>query len=257
MSLPFLGAGKRSGAAGARVPRGVRVYAIGDIHGRADLLQDLHRLILADVAEAEPSMRRVVVYLGDYVDRGLQSRDVIDLLIGDPLPGFERVYLKGNHEEAFLDFLDDAGAGPDWFANGGDATVYSYGVAIPQEVPFSARFPHIQEALREAVPPRHIDFLTHLEMTWEIGDYLFVHAGIRPGRALDQQTAQDLLWIRHEFLTSSADHGKVVVHGHSVTVGPDLRDNRIGIDTGAFATGTLTCLVLEGRSRRFLSTASR
>lgn len=241
----------------ARLPEGRRVYAVGDIHGRADLLRELHRLIEADLPEAGAVERRVAVYLGDYVDRGFESPDVIDLLLSDPLPRFEQVYLKGNHDELFLDFLEDVTVGPDWFALGGNATVYSYGVRIPDSIPPSERFGHIQSALQASVPQAHIEFLSCLELAWEIGDYLFVHAGIRPEKSLDRQTPEDLLWIRDEFLTSHADHGKIVVHGHSVTDEPDIQINRIGIDTGAFATNNLTCLVLEGSSMRFLSTASR
>ena len=239
----------------ARVPDGMRVYTIGDIHGRADLVQNLHRMIQADASTTPSGTTKTAIYLGDYVDRGLHSRDVIDLLLDEPLEDFDKVYLKGNHDDEFLNFLDDESEGPDWFRVGGDATVYSYGVRIPRHVAPGDRFTYIQEALRAAVPPRHLAFLAGLELVREIGDYLFVHAGIRPGKALNKQEPEDMLWIRDEFLESRANHGKVVVHGHSVSDRPEVRVNRIGIDTGAYASNQLTCLVLEGATRRFLSTA--
>ena len=238
-----------------RVPDGVRVYTIGDIHGRVDLLRDLHRMILEDASNTPGVIRKTAIYLGDYVDRGLHSREVIELLLDEPLEDFDKVYLKGNHDDDFLGFLADETRGADWFRVGGDATVYSYGVRIPRDLAPADRFSYIRKALRAAVPPRHVEFLAGLELVREIGDYLFVHAGIRPGTALDEQEPEDMLWIRDEFLDSRADHGKVVVHGHSVTDRPDVRENRIGIDTGAYASHELTCLVLEGATRRFLSTA--
>ena len=239
----------------ARVPAGLRVYAIGDIHGRVDLLGRLHRRILDDAGAAPAGTRFRAVYLGDYVDRGEYSRQVIDLLLDEPLAGFETVHLKGNHDESFLTFLDDESKGPSWFVYGGDATVRSYGASAPPEVPLNQRLAHIQRALREAVPKRHRAFLGRLELTCTIGDYMFVHAGIRPGRRLDEQIPEDLLWIRDDFLASRADHGKVVVHGHSMSNRPQVRKNRIGIDTGAYRTDVLTCLVLDGGTRRFLATA--
>ena len=245
---------KRFDRVTARVPDGIRVYAIGDIHGRIDLLRILHGQILADSSSLSPNIKNFVVYLGDYVDRGLESREVIDFLIDQPLPGFESIYLRGNHEEALLKFLKDITIGPSWFRIGGDATVYSYGVRIPLDVAPDQRFAYISKCLSDAIPPNHQAFLSRLEQNWHIGDYLFVHAGVRPGRPLDEQTTEDLLWIRDEFLDSTADHGSIVVHGHSVTEEPEIRKNRIGIDTGAYTSNILTCLVLEGGEQRFLAT---
>jgi len=199
----------------------------------------------------------MVIYLGDYVDRGLHSKEVIDLLLDQPLKDFEQVYLKGNHEEAFLNFLEDETIGSGWFSIGGDATVYSYGVRSNGDIPLDSRNATIKDELSAAVPARHLDFLSRLVISREVGDFLFVHAGVRPRRPLDQQTPQDLLWIRDEFLLSTVDHGKIIVHGHCVTPEPDVRKNRIGIDTGAYVSGNLTCLVLEGTSRRFLSTVGQ
>jgi serine/threonine protein phosphatase 1 len=230
----------------------LRLYAIGDIHGRADLLRRLHGMIRADAAAAAEPRRRVV-YLGDYVDRGPDSRGTLDILAGEPLPGFERVHLKGNHEWAMLRFLDDIEIAPAWFEFGGMATLASYGIAPPN--PFAReRLLAAQRALRAALPPSHLAFLQGLDLTHSEGDYLFVHAGVRPGIALDRQEEEDLLWIREPFLYSRASFGKIVVHGHSISEEPELCDNRIGIDTGAFATDRLTCLVLAGTTRALLQT---
>lgn len=238
----------------AAAPAGTRVYAVGDIHGRRDLLAQLHERIAADAAGL-PAARRVVVYLGDYCDRGLETREVIDLLLDAPLEGFERVHLKGNHEDFMLRFLEDAKIGPGWFANGGGGTIYSYGVRMPARGGDVDRLQSLQRQLTENLPARHLDFLKSLARYHVEGDYLFVHAGIRPGVPLERQSDDDILWIRELFLENESDHGHVVIHGHTITEQPDLRPNRIGIDTGAFATGVLTCLVLEGTERRFLQTS--
>lgn len=240
----------------AAVPGGTRVYAIGDVHGRLDLLQDLHRQIRDHVREY-PIGRPVVVHIGDYIDRGYQSRQTIDYLLDSPLPEFDMVHLLGNHERTLLEFLDDLDVGPVWLRYGGRETLFSYDIEWDRdldEVEGSLR--RIQDDLRRKLPERHRHFLSGLPLTHEEGDYLFVHAGVRPGVPLDRQTPEDLLWIRDEFLNSTANHGKVVVHGHSISEEPVLRPNRVGIDTGAFATGRLTCLVLEGNQRSFLSTRS-
>lgn len=235
------------------VPEGTRVYAVGDVHGRADLLDRLHESIRQDAAAA-PTERRVLVHLGDYVDRGLGSREVLDRLAGDLLPGFERVDLIGNHDAWLLAFLDDPGIGPLWLANGGLETLLSYGVPRPADGPPAERYARMSADLAAALPPEHLRVLRALVRTHREGDYLFVHAGIRPGVALADQREEDLLWIREPFLDDESDHGVIVVHGHTIAERPEVRDNRIGIDTGAFATGRLTCLVLEGGGYRFLQT---
>lgn len=235
------------------VPERRCVYAIGDIHGRADLLARLHEMILADAAEA-PEPEKVVVYLGDYVDRGLQSREVIDLLLDAPLPGFEAVHLCGNHEALMLDFLEDGRNGAMWLFNGGDATLHSYGIPVPSGMMRDGNTDECWQALREAVPPRHQRFLEGLRPYHLEGDYCFVHAGLRPGVPVERQEFGDLIWIRDEFLQSGADFGHMVVHGHTITGEIDEHDNRIGIDTGAYGSGRLTCLVLQGTGRRFLQT---
>ncbi len=248
--------GKSQGPVGARVPDGMRVYCIGDIHGRADLLKALHRGIEADARQdrAGDGVRNVVVHVGDYVDRGLQSREVIDHLLADPLPGFEKIHLKGNHDEAMLQFLADADFGPTWFSFGGDATLLSYGVRMSPAKVGRERFEDMRQQFVANLPAEHLEFLQSLRMVWECGDYLFVHAGLRPGVELRQQTADDMMWIREEFLDSRYDFGRVVVHGHSVSEAPEIRSNRIGIDTGAYASDVLTCLILEGERRYFIST---
>lgn len=246
---------RRVTVANAEAPDGFRVYAVGDIHGRVDLLDRLHTMILEDASDARPGVEKVVVYLGDYLDRGLYSKELIDFFLDDPLPGFEAVYLRGNHDQYFLDFLVDPDKGASWLRFGGDATVYSYGVRIPDEVTPALRMVYIRDRLLEAVPRRHLAFLGDLELARVIGDYLFVHAGVNPDRPLSKQTPEDLLWIRDAFLESERDFGKVVVHGHSVTSVPEVRENRIGIDTGACYSNNLTCVVLEGVGKRFISTA--
>lgn len=246
--------GRGDRLAQARVPEGMRIYAIGDIHGGLHALRTLHRGIEEDSRQNGAGMENVIVYLGDYVDRGMHSREVIDYLLGDPMPGYGKVYLKGNHDDASLRFLEDASFGPTWFSYGGDATIFSYGVRMPANVTGPERFEKMREQFQLAIPPAHVDFLRNLQLRHEAGDYLFVHAGVKPGKKLDEQDAFDLMWIRDEFTDSNQDFGRIVVHGHTVTEAPDIRHNRIGIDTGAYSSGILTCLILEGDQRYFLAT---
>ncbi|HEX2116275.1 MAG TPA: metallophosphoesterase family protein [Alphaproteobacteria bacterium] len=243
-----------AGPPSAAVPGGTRVYAIGDVHGRLDLLQNLHEQI-CEHAREYPIGRAVVVHIGDYIDRGYQSRQTIDYLLDSPLAGFDMVNLLGNHERTLLEFLDDLSVGPGWLRYGGRETLFSYDIEWDRDLAGGEEsLQRIQSELRRKLPERHRRFFSGLPLTHEVGDYLFVHAGVRPGIPLERQAPDDLLWIREEFLNSTADHGKVVVHGHSISETPVLRPNRVGIDTGAFATGRLTCLVLEGNERSFLST---
>jgi serine/threonine protein phosphatase 1 len=237
------GAGRRQGKEAPEVPEGSRVYAVGDIHGKIELLRDLHYMIHAD-AYRHQARRNVLVYLGDYIDRGEDSRAVLDLLIAAPLPGFSAVHLKGNHEDSMLRFLEDTGIGPAWLLYGGVATL----LIDPQGLR------RAQRELSQRLPAAHQRFLEGLRLTHEEGDYLFAHAGVRPGVPLAEQASDDLLWIREEFLRSDEDFGRVVVHGHTIADMPDVKRNRIGIDTGAFASGHLTCLVLEGAEWSFLQT---
>jgi len=241
-----------------RVPEGWQIYAVGDIHGRADLLRDLHQKIAGDAATAG-AVRNVVVYLGDYIDRGPASREVVDILIEQPLAGFEAIHLRGNHEDFLLRFLEDSSVGRTWMFNGGRATLESYGIRgarIGLGTVVERSMEKDRRDLIEELPRPHLDYLRSLRSHYVAGDYFFVHAGIRPGIPLDAQSPHDMMWIRDEFLGSTADHGKTVVHGHSIAWDePEVRPNRIGIDTGAFASGRLTALVLAGSKHRFLSTA--
>lgn len=235
------------------LPEGVRVYAVGDVHGCAGLLLRLHELIRADAAQW-PGARNVIVYLGDYIDRGEESRGVIEVLLQAPLPGFEPVYLRGNHEASLLQFLDDISVGPSWMSYGGAATLLSYGVRPPEPMSAPDELQRAQRQLAERLPEDHRRFMASTRLAHVEGDYYFAHAGVRPGVPLDQQSALDLLWIRDDFLRSTMDFGKIVVHGHTITDQPDVQRNRIGIDTGAFASGRLTCLVLDGPRSSFLQT---
>ena len=236
----------------ARLRDGRRVYAIGDSHGRADLLRALHRLIVAD-AEGGPA-ERAIVYLGDYVDRGPDSRGVLDILLDEVPAGFERIALMGNHEAMLLEFLERAETGPRWLWNGGTATLLSYGVAAPAQPGGAAELEALRRAFAAALPARHLELLRGLRLSHVEDGYAFVHAGVRPGLPLDMQAADDLLWIRGEFLDSTLDHGHVVVHGHTIGREAELRANRIALDTGAYASGRLTALALEGERRWLLST---
>lgn len=238
----------------AKAPPGMRIYAIGDIHGRDDLLRVLHERILDDIADGNP-LQTTIVYLGDYVDRGLGSARVIDMLLDEPLPGTRSVHLKGNHEEAVLDFLDDASFGMVWRNFGGLETLYSYGVPDAMSISSVPEFVAAQEAFADHLPARHLNWLKGLRPSVTLGDYFFTHAGVRPGVPLEKQSEEDLMWIRDVFLDSDASFGKIVVHGHTPEPEPVLRHNRIGVDTGAYMTDVLTCVVLEGEAQRFLDTS--
>lgn len=238
---------------GPRAPEGTRVYAVGDIHGRADLLRRLHALIRDDAAGAEGA-RLVVVYVGDYVDRGPDSFGVVEMLLDAPLDGFERHHLKGNHEDFLVHFLETGEGGEVWMMNGARQTLESYGVEFSDIAYGAGGMAAARDKFRDFMPERHLAFFRGLELSHREGDYLFVHAGIRPGVPLDAQKPFDLMWIRDAFLDSQDDHGCVVVHGHTIEHAPQVMANRIGIDTGAFHSGRLTALVVEGETRRFLAT---
>lgn len=237
----------------AGLPPGLRVYAIGDIHGRDDLLASLHEKIEAD-AKASPCESNIVVYLGDYVDRGLQSKQVIDRLIGNRIAGFEHVFLKGNHEQAMLQFLGDAAFGKTWKYFGGLETLHSYGITELTLTDDPQAFERARLHFLEVLPEAHRHFLETLQPSAEFGGYFFAHAGVRPGISLSRQIEEDLMWIRDEFLQFDASFGKVIVHGHTPGEEVVVRRNRIGIDTGAYMTGVLTAVVLEGDEKRFIQT---
>lgn len=239
------------GKSGPRGPDNTRLYAIGDIHGRADLLIDLHAMIRADAADF--GGRKQVIYLGDYIDRGLQSKQVVEMLLDPQLPGFNTVFLKGNHEQALLDFLDYPEATAGWLSFGGRETLLSYGINVTF-MPLMKDMQKLAEELNEVLPDTHRRFLEDGLLSFRTGDYYFVHAGIRPGIPLEDQHFEDQLWIRDDFIDSEEDHGAVIVHGHTITPEPELNRNRIGLDTGAFHSGVLTCLVIDGKEQRLLQT---
>jgi serine/threonine protein phosphatase 1 len=234
------------------LPEGRRVYSIGDIHGRLDLLEELHEMILKDCEGFNGT--KVVVYLGDYIDRGAQSKQVLDLLIEQPLAGFETVHLLGNHEHAMLDFLrNPSGVGAAWLTFGGQVTCLSYGVGLGRII-MNMDLELLSEELAEKLPQSHLDLLSNMPLTHIEGSYYFVHAGIRPDESLENQEPGDLLWIREEFTRSRRCHQYIIVHGHTISMEVESLPNRIGIDTGAYQTGLLTALVLEGSEQRLLQT---
>lgn len=211
----------------------------------------MNQHIMAD-ADCEPEAENVVVYLGDYIDRGLDVYRTLALLVkGLPEP-FQVVCLRGNHEELLLRFLEDSNHLESWLAAGGRTTLMNYKVAVPGEGAAITRPADLQDAFYHALPEQHRHFLGELQTSYALGDYLFVHAGVRPGIDLDKQCPQDLLWIREGFLASNENYGARVVHGHSIVSDPEIHANRIGVDTGAYATGVLSCAVLEDDQVRFL-----
>jgi serine/threonine protein phosphatase 1 len=233
----------------AMVPEGVRLYAIGDVHGRSDLLYQLFARIDADLA-CRPSPRPTEIYLGDYVDRGPGSREVIDLLIARrcsrPL-----ICLKGNHETFVSEFIRTPAMLAEWQHYGGLETLLSYGLKPSMNADERQQI-ELSSAFERALPELHRRFLSGLPSSFTCGDYFLVHAGVRPGIPLRQQREADLLWIREDFLFHEEPFSKVIVHGHTPVMQPEVRPNRINIDTGAYATGQLTCLVLEGDEMFFL-----
>lgn len=229
---------------------GRRVFAVGDIHGCADLLTGLLGTISKETAaDAQPPL---LVFLGDYVDRGPGSREVIDMLLEVRQQTPETRFLCGNHEEAMLYFLNDLEAGMAWTGYGGKATMRSYGVSTPDDETDLDAWRETHEALKAAIPESHMRFLWGLEDRVDLGDYLFVHAGVDPDRPLSAQLAKDLRWIREPFLSDRRRLDKVVVHGHTPTTDPYADDRRIGVDTWAYKTGVLTAVEITAEGRRFL-----
>lgn len=238
----------------ARTPPGLRLYAIGDVHGRTDLLAEIHRRIDRDLGRRRAADWRVI-HLGDYIDRGPDSAGTLALL-HDRKGAGHGDFLLGNHDRYLLDFLADPESADfdRWIVNGGVKTLDSFGIdgmAMAYSGDEDACL-RLHRALTAAAPPWLPGFLGALRRMVRYGDYVFVHAGVRPGVPLDEQSDQDLIWIRGEFLSSDTDHGAVVVHGHTPVEAVEVRPNRIGIDTGAVFTGNLTCLVLEGAERALL-----
>ncbi|MBN8544229.1 MAG: serine/threonine protein phosphatase [Alphaproteobacteria bacterium] len=232
------------------VPEGVRAYAVGDIHGRASLLKKMLAAIEEDAAQ-HASQRTVQIFLGDYIDRGMQSRDVVDLLIAPPPKGHERICLMGNHEEALLHFLDDPNILRDWANFGGYATLVSYGIPMPESMS-PERLKALRDAFARAIPQAHLDFYKNLPLRTSLGDYLFVHAGIIPGLPLEEQKPEHLLWIRRPFLNYKGYFNHYIVHGHTPVTSAEILPNRANLDISIAAKSSLAALVLEGDERRVL-----
>jgi serine/threonine protein phosphatase 1 len=224
------------------LPAGLRIYAIGDLHGRADLLDSLLSRIDTDLVH-RPVNSAIEVYVGDYIDRGPGSCQVLDRLIARSQQR-KVVCLKGNHEIFLSQFLANPATLQGWRQYGGLETLVSYGLR-PSLNPDAAEQIEIARALRSAIPNLHLQFLDHLSPSASCGDFFFVHAGVKPRVPLAEQREEDLLWIREEFLLYEDDFEKIIVHGHTPVSEPDFRPNRINIDTGAYATGKLTCLRIE------------
>jgi serine/threonine protein phosphatase 1 len=246
---------KRSDPAPSRAfaaPTGERLYAIGDIHGRLDLLNILLAKIDADDAERGPAETKLIL-LGDLPDRGPDSRGVIErvMALAESNPGC--ILIKGNHEELLIRAWDgERGIAGTFNRAGGKETMLSYGVSDEDYAEWDLN--DLVENVARFVPKGHVDFLRGFQDWFRAGDYLFVHAGIRPGISLEDQDPVDLRWIRREFIESAEDHGMMVIHGHTITEEVDEQANRIGIDTGAYASEILTAIGIEGEDRWFLST---
>lgn len=227
----------------ASLPDGIRIYAIGDIHGRTDLL----RLQLSQIEADEilyPCSRSIAVFLGDYIDRGPDTRGTIDLLLACAYRR-EVVFLKGNHETLIRRFLDHPDSLNDWRSLGGLETLMSYGLR-PSLGRGNGDHEQLAEELRGAMPPQHLAFLDSLPTSFTCGGFFFAHAGVRPGLALARQCDDDLLWIRDDFLRHNLPFEKFIVHGHTPVDAPEIHANRLNVDTGAFATGRLSCVAIEG-----------
>lgn len=238
----------------ARVPDGIRVYAIGDIHGRHDLLMALLKAVEADAAPS--GMDRRIVFLGDYIDRGEGSAAVVERLASGAAAGGSAgswTCLMGNHEAMLLATLAGELDWHVWLANGGAETLFSYGVST-RDFAGPGKGEALREAALVAIPPAHLAFLRGLPSHLEIGDYFFCHAGIRPGVPLGRQSLDDLIWIRDAFTSSPLDHGKRIVHGHTPAMQVEVLPNRINVDTGAYLTNCLSCVVLEGEEVRVIHT---
>ena len=226
---------------------------MGDVHGRLDALEPLLRSIAEDYMLTKPGEPAMLVFLGDYVDRGPDSKRVVDLVMGMRSHAeFEVRALKGNHEEALLYFLDDPAFGAQWMEHGGGPTLVSYGVQPPPTRTDNQAWAKTADELKRAIPKAHHAFYRDLELMVTVGDYAFVHAGVRPGVPLDQQVERDLLWIRHEFLAEKGPHPKVIVHGHTPNEEAQLTRWRLGVDTGCYATGLLTAVRLMDTDQRLI-----
>jgi len=239
----------------AAIPDGQRVYAIGDIHGRVDLLDLLLRQIDADNA-ARPPSETTLIFLGDLIDRGPDSAQVVERLIGVKANHPRTRFLLGNHEEVFLQAVRDGSVGAlRYFLRiGGDTTVMSYGLTEAEYRKTS--IDELSEIFQRRVPAAHVDFIESFEDMIVLGDYVFVHAGVHPEAPLAQQKISDLRWIRNDFLNFRGRLEKIVVHGHTISEEVEVRLHRIGLDTGAYSSGLLTAMGFEGDQRWLLQTGT-
>jgi Calcineurin-like phosphoesterase len=230
------------GGVRAQLPEGIRIYAVGDVHGRPDLLEELLNGIDIDCRQ-RPTRRSITVFIGDYIDRGPHSREVLALLL-QWRQNNDAVLLRGNHETFLPEFLADSRTWDKWRLFGGVETLLSYGLQ-PTLNPDRHEQVRLADELKGAIPVDHLNLLKSLRLSYQLGDFVFVHAGLRPGIPIAQQHERDLLWIREEFLSFEKPFERFVIHGHTPVSAPDLRTNRLNIDTGAFATGNLTCIAIE------------
>ncbi|WP_028055955.1 metallophosphoesterase family protein [Sphingobium bisphenolivorans] len=234
------------------VSEALRIYAIGDIHGRDDLLAELLAMIEQDEAR-RPPLPRLTILLGDLVDRGRLSAQVVERAMRLPQSGGDWRFIKGNHEEVFIAAARGNVQTARFFRRiGGVETLLSYGLSAEECAAISDE--DLARWMLANIPRDHVDFLDGFEDRLIIGGYLFVHAGVRPHIPLEAQDPADLRWIRQDFLSHRGDHGRMVIHGHSIREDIDIRHNRIGIDTGAYRTGRLTAIGLEGTERWFVQT---
>jgi serine/threonine protein phosphatase 1 len=231
------------------MPEGLRIYAVGDVHGRADLLKQVFLRVDEDLHE-HPIAETLHIFLGDYIDRGEDSAAVLDLLI-ERARTHRMLCLKGNHELFLSEFLENPGVFKHWAQNGGLPTLASYGLTPTINADFMEQA-ELSASLCNAIPKSHSQFFAGLKLCFTCGDFFFVHAGVRPGTPLSRQREEDLLWIRDDFLLHEKPFEKIIVHGHTPVMEPDVRNNRINIDTGAYATGRLTCLRLERDTIEFV-----
>jgi len=210
----------------------------------------------ADTASLPSGTKVILVFLGDYIDRGMQSRQVIELLMGERLQGYQTVFLMGNHEEALLRFRDEASFGAEWARFGGTETLFSYGLRPPigRAAHSSRAWQPVWQQFRETFPASHLEFYQSMKHYITIGDYFFVHAGLRPDVPIENQTVKDMLWIRDEFLNDEAIFPHLIVHGHSTSHQPFLDNRRMGLDTSAFSSGILTAGKFSGTDIEIIST---
>jgi len=235
--------------AAARAPEGMRLYAIGDVHGCRDLLKRMHAAIEDEIARDRPGDWRII-HLGDYCDRGPDTKGVIDFIVARQAADARIISLRGNHDDGMLNFLTAGGEWRIFTHNGGETTAASYGVRADFATPWMLEAS--RDALNAAMPAAHRAFLEALQYQVSFGDFMFCHAGVRPGVPLDRQDRHDLMWIRNEFHDHGGLYARVIVHGHTPVAAVDIRRNRVNLDTRAFASGMLSAIAIEGDRKRIL-----